>query len=350
MNTQWTMALTGAALVAACGGGIGGGVNGAGAVGLGAPTTMLVTSASRATFYRIDGDRLVVAREASLPGAVADVDWVGAEPVVLIADSTEDGSERMELGAIGELGYRPIAVPVGELWAVEHGEDLEYFDEPRWSLDVDADGAVWLGRCEWGYLADDNPCTEWVYARVEGGPLITRRDRPDEPEVGRAQVTAPASPVFGVAEVEEDDDQDDGEDDEDGDDDDDGDDHDDRPDARELSCRDAAGAIVTWPGEDDSDVRDVESVSWLANEPAIARVWAWREGYDYTLESTVFEGCAPSPRFADAEVIAGPGGAIALRTERHVGVIVGGRLLDTLELPGGEDGPWFSSVTFAPGR
>ena len=287
----------------------------------GAPRPVRFLAAHGATVQLMEatpaGLRLL--RSVQAPAAIAAVEWVGAAPVVMLEAFGEGEAARNgEIGRITERGYEPLAALPAATWAIAPApEGLDRFHTPHWKLIVTADGAIWQGRCEWGYFGDGDACTEFVYARLAPAPVATVRE---EPRSGRPVFRLPPTPPSPTTRVELVDV--------------------DRPSTADeprrapikiLRCT-QGGRTIEYPPKGDREHGMSGEITWLSTEPPMYSVERWEEGEEPYLRSILFEGCAESRTYATAEVEPGPDGVFAIVGEetslrwraRELGRLAGG--------------------------
>jgi hypothetical protein len=242
-------------------------------------------------------------RSVQAPAEIGAVEWVGAEPVVMLEAFGEGEAARHgEIGRITERGYEPFAALPAATWEITPApEGFDHFHTPHWKLIVSADGSIWQGRCEWGYFGDGDACTEFVYARLSPPPVATVRE---EPRSGRPVFRLAPTPPFMTTQVvlvnvdrppTEDEPK--------------------REPITILRCT-QAGKTTEYPPADDREHGLSGEITWLSTEPPMYLVERWDEGEEPYLRSILFEGCAESPTFASAKVEPGPGGVFAIIGEQ----------------------------------
>src|SRR5690242_8088665 len=111
----------------------------------GVPEHELVVAHGREVrFARTTSTGLVVTRTVGLPAHASDLEWIGAEPIVMLMapfDET-DHSHDGEVGRITARGYEPFAVLPAKTWEVPKPANADKVD-PSWRLVVGPAGEVW---------------------------------------------------------------------------------------------------------------------------------------------------------------------------------------------------------------
>jgi hypothetical protein len=182
-------ALLGACIaLSACGGkpgsgaGAGGG-GGAGPANIGAPAPAAPVGSLPVDLAALDTTTLVLLRadeaglteraRVELPDAVEQLVW--RTPDELYATLVGGAVVTVQDGQA-----RAVALPPPEAWDrpnPEPGGELERVAMER--LHADADGGVWLGRCQWGDIYDGGHCAVWSWARLApGAPAMADEPRP----------------------------------------------------------------------------------------------------------------------------------------------------------------------------
>jgi hypothetical protein len=260
----------------------------------------------RVHVVRIAPTGLVITRTALAPHEVVALAWAGGEPVVMLRDGT--------VGHIARSGYVPFPDVPDAMWtAPRPSRTAVHFDAPRFQVIVDAAGAVWRGRCEWGGPDD---CTRWLYARVSGPLAITELEPKTLGEPALPVIEAPAVPAVHVVQT------DDG--------------------RTVLRCEDG-GRRVDWPEDDrgPAPIDDIGDLTWVSRSPPIYRITAHfgRNTIGDHPTDEIFEGCELA--YIGSRVVAGPHELVALIDDYGVTVLRHGRLIGKLPLGG--------NAQFAPG-
>jgi hypothetical protein len=259
-------------------------------------------------------------RSAKVPAPVETLEWVGADPVVLLqrhgldncgmpedayrshaayeaaehnctADPKLDGT----IGRVAPTGFVPYAALPESTWAVmsDHSKDGEPCTTGCWSLAVTGSGDVWQGHCKWMFSADGSDhCLEWYYARIDRpGPAVKEQPErrlppalPSVPASPRVKVTfsrATPPPHFESDEPEP---------------------------RRQLRCE-LAGRTVEYPELNELDAGMQKEVVWLATEPPMFAAWHGHDGLIGSSELIVFERCKPTKY---AKLVTGPNELVAL--------------------------------------
>lgn len=296
--------------------------------------------AARSTvrFVKTAASGLVVTRTVEVPGDIMALAWVGADPVVMLADG--------QVGRIAGGRYASFPAVPSARWAVPNPHvdadpgrgPTERFDTPRWELIVDTAGAVWQARCDWGWdlphgvahhcVEEGGDCDAWVYARISPGPLeIARREpssiafevmtfggyssdddhngvKPSWPVPEVAPSTAIQAAIVSAG-----------------------------TDPRDVLRCTAAGKTIQYPTDDDRDERQpdgdgVSQLTWLSTDPpifAVSRRFGCRDtGW------IAFEGCSQAD-LAD-QIYGGPKDLIAATIgNTQLALYWHGRALGTLD-------------------
>ena len=267
---------------------------------------------------------LVVVRTASAPGAISALAWIGPDPVVMLDSG--------EVGRVTARGYEAFKkVPIAR-WTIPKphvatgpDEPTGKFDTPRWRMIVDAAGAVWQARCDWGWdlgqgvahhcVPEGGRCDAWVFARVWPGPLELARTQPAAafdsaapPSIAAPAIAPPSSIHAELVQV--------------------------GPDARQVLRCTEAGKTTQYPTDDDRDERQsngdgVDELTWLSATPPMLAV-SRRVGCLDT-EWVVFEGCQLSDRYSGAQFVAGPHDLLAILGSDGLSVLWQGHMIGTLD-------------------
>ncbi len=307
------------------------------------PIEFVVSAVPKATsiqstlrFGNVTANGVEVTRTVTLPGHVAQLDWAGSDPVVLLGDgwcvrdckkSPHDG----EVGTVSASGYHPVPSPPAAAWTAlsnsqpgrEAGETK--LSVPWWSLVVSSANEVWLGRCTRGWEGDGHQgCSEeWLYSRLTPGPEVTTFVAPEAaPHFALPVLAAPTAVRVDFIE-----------------------------DPQRKKSDAAAAKDATTPPQathylrctEGNDVRefppeheriyahDVKNLAWLSTEPPLFQVDEWSDGIEWTPRATIYEGCKPSKQFDGASIVGGPGDAIAILAKGHLSIRIRGREVGTLE-------------------
>lgn len=320
-------------LSAACGCG-GAPAKGGKAAGGDGPVRFLAVQGNAVRFYEATPAGIRETRSVTVPSAVALVRWVSADPAVMLAGTsyddttTADEKREGEIGRITAKGYEPFPALPAATWTITPPEGRDHFETAEWSMAVSADGAIWQGRCEWGYFGDGDDCTEFVYARLHPAPVTTVREAPKsgEPAYNLPTIVPPPAVQVSLVDVKPPPSEDVP-----------------APEAIKLLRCTQGGKTTEYPPADEGRRLGMDGdITWLSAEPPIFMVDKYEEGLDITTHTMLFEGCEPSPRFEGAHLEHGPNGVFAIVGGEKTWLRWGGRELATLEK--------VSHLRFAPGR
>ncbi len=79
----------------------------------------------------------------------------------------ESAGHEGEIGRVTAQGWVPYPALPESTWTLDHPPaGTEKLPEPQWSVDVNAKGEVWQGRCDWGHFGEGGDFTNVVYARI----------------------------------------------------------------------------------------------------------------------------------------------------------------------------------------
>ncbi|MEZ4368097.1 MAG: hypothetical protein R2939_17720 [Kofleriaceae bacterium] len=124
---------------------------------------LMVVAEDRLRIVRVEPDGLRPGPVVTMPGRIEDLSWGGSDAVALVWDQ-ERGAETPF--AIVDEEVRPLDVSTVD-WTTTPSQDwYERLDPPDYTVAVGVDGAVWLGRADWGYIEDDDGPRDWMYARL----------------------------------------------------------------------------------------------------------------------------------------------------------------------------------------
>ena len=256
---------------------------------------------TRIRFVRTTPHGLTVTGTVSLPGNVGAMAWVGPGPVVL--------RDTGELGHVSAQGYERFAEVPSAMWRVpqprsdDPSRPNEELDPPMWRMIVDSAGSLWQARCDWARprdgimkhcLPEEDPCAEWVYARVWPGVVTISHTEPTGSFDSKDPTShVPIPPVLPSSAIK-----------------------------IEivggetgwsvLHCTDG-GTTTQYPADEDHDPRSNDGVSeltWLSSTPPMflaTRLMGCR-GDPFSI---IFEGCKQSERYG--QVAGGPKELIVLR-------------------------------------
>jgi hypothetical protein len=306
-RSGWTLAIA-AVAAASCGG-----RNGVPSVPTttGPPEVTFVASDDNTVrFVRVGATTIVVTRTVTVPGLIAELVWVGREPVVMLDDG--------EVGHISASGYEPFPRVPESLWTIaEPDAQSLHLDTPLWQLIGDTAGVAWQARCDWGLgklKNGDVACDAWLYARVPASPTTISRTQPTAAPALAFPDVAPSSRITAeIVSAPAD--------------------APDVPGKPILRCT-AAGTTSDFPPADQRfDVGryafvGVDDLVWLATEPPMFRITVAVASQRIDL---VFDGCDVSTAFGHAHVTAGPHEVVAIFTDQKLSVRRHGREIGTLD-------------------
>jgi hypothetical protein len=279
---------------------------------------------------------LVQVQSAKLPATAVALEWVGPEPVVMLAAtrhrdirplwegwSTDAiGSDPIDgvVGRVTSKGFEVYPRPPDAKWSKLR--ETKHIGKPfsSWSLHVGADASVWVSHCLF-YVSPSQSegfgCEDSREARLDAPAGNDKKA--DGPPYRPAPKVAPATTIKITFRPLPD-----------------------RPEAMQLHCN-SPGGNVAYPAKDDPVDKGMdEELRWYANEPPIYASMNQFSGYVTHGPVIVFEGCAVSKSLQNPELEVGFDGLTALYTDDKLFVIWQGRVV--AEKPGA------SVVRFAPPR
>jgi hypothetical protein len=282
-----------------------------------------------------------------LPAPVDVVVWSGADPVVWMTrrsnwfmggdpDAAPPGPPN-QMGTITASGFHaltPLAWPATPRPTNEQFADMASpadFVE----LIAGADGTTWQGHCSWYGGPDGGGCITMTYARRIPAPVVFATEPPARAPGWAPPAIAPSATT--IVKLERPDSLPDGASPDDG------------SGGQEyygpkfLHCTEPGRARVEYPRRGDDGAGDglQSQPEWISTTPPIYQVdTAFWAGVGPAPEPSyvVFEGCAPSQRYARA--FAGPHGLIIL-AGRELAVLAHGQLVARAAIPG-------DHIAFAP--
>jgi hypothetical protein len=282
---------------------------------------LVVTHGHELRFVRTTPTGLVVTRTVGLPAHASDLEWIGAEPVVMLQaqfDET-DRSHDGEVARITARGYEPFAVLPAKTWAIPQPANGEKVS-PAWRLVVGPAGEVWQGRCEWGGIQDGGWCDQWVYARRAPEPLAIVRDEPKSAPVRHPPAITPSqTTIVKLVDAP-------GE----------------RQTVKVLRCSNGTSTVEYPPATARDGYVGISEPVWVTTDPPMYQVIKTSLGYTTIDEVVMFEGCSESPHYTHASIEAGPSDLVAIYGGDQMSVRWRGRELGTLAD--------VSLVRFAPPR
>ncbi len=127
------------------------------------PVDLVLSNTSGLVFFRADDDGLHEVRRVDLPDGIESKVW--RTPEELYVSTVGDQLLVIRGGAV-----TPVELPPPAQWERPNAQDDDAVPVRMEDLYVDAEGNVWLGRCQWGQIYDGGYCQTWAYARVAPGP------------------------------------------------------------------------------------------------------------------------------------------------------------------------------------
>jgi hypothetical protein len=282
---------------------------------------LVVAHGREVRFARTTPTGLVVTRTVGLPATVGELEWIGAEPVVMLRAQFDevDRSHDGEVARITARGYEPFATLPAKTWEVPKPADGEKV-EPKWRLVVGPAGEVWQGRCEWGGIQDGGWCDQWVYARRAPEPMTIAREQPKPAPVRNPPMISP-SQTTTVKLVDA---------------------PGDSQSVKVLRCSNGASSVDYPPATARDGYIGISEPVWITTDPPMYQVIKTSAGYTAIDEPVMFEGCSESQHYTHASIEAGPGDLVAIYGGDQMSVRWRGRELGTLAD--------VSLVRFAPPR
>jgi hypothetical protein len=275
---------------------------------------LVVVDDTAISFMHTSRHGLVETHTETVPDSVQDMQWLGADPVVLTISDNANAT----VWTITTTGHTAWPAPDPASWQVASHAGLDHFDPPRWELVTTRDRHAWLGRCEWGYDNDGAECTAWAYVQLGSTPNVIVYKVPEQaPSPYSLAITPP--PNVRVELV---------------------DDPAWKPDPTVprtrhiMQCR-QNGRLHEYPPLaerfDGSGFYDVDHLIWLSSDPPMFRIDRSDVCMELCTKPVVFEGCNLSKRFDDTAFVEGPQNVFALRTDSHVSVRWQGRSLGEID-------------------
>jgi hypothetical protein len=263
---------------------------------------LAVAHGSEVRVYHVVAHGLELERTVKLPSTVSALAWVGDEPVVMLEVTPyidEEGDPKYD-GTVGRIGktFEPFPAVDAKMWAAKApSEDPSmYSHEPGrygWRMVVTDSGEVWLGRSEWYFVPDAGGWTNFVYARLEPGPVTASQTEPtgardyDLPKLDApAGVTAelvPGPPKEAEGTIVPD---------------------------NLLQCTIGGTATLLPPEDDRVELFNVDNLRWLVLDPPMFRVEEVRAGMTAVIVPVIYSGCTKTD--LPGPVTAGPQGMYAI--------------------------------------
>lgn len=244
---------------------------------------------------------LVQLQQTKLPAEAVALEWVGHEPVVMLAKQRSGdpmpltnhafsqeafGTDPMDgvVGRITAKGFEPYPRPPDSTWAKLRAGKHEGKPTSRWSMHVAADTSVWLGHCLFEVTPDMSEsfgCDAWAYVRLDAkAPLTT--NPPDSPDrLDRRKIVAASSITVSLVR-----------------------DPDPDKEADRLSCKSSTGNLV-YPPPGEPFALGMGEIHWYANDPPVYSSQNQFPGYVTHGPEIVFQGCAVAKELEDPELEVG---------------------------------------------
>lgn len=301
---------------------------------------MVVASSHAVQFVTTSPSGLEVMAPVKLPSTVRALEWVGADPVVMLAaneyDDTGHDDPKLDgmLARITPGGGVPIAAFPASTWAMEkpvHGTDEVQHFTPQWKLIASATGELWQGRCEWGMPYDGGRCDEWIWAKLGSSPVVTTRKEPVLAPARPFPTIAPSATVkVSLVPYKKPSDEREPEDPQQK-----------PPDTLRLHCV-GPGGMLDYPPENEMDLGMTDGpIRWISTDPPVFEAARPIGGlFAVPDDSVIFESCAVSKTYPSAELVAGPSELLAMYSPERLSIRWRGRELGTLPNP--------TFVRFAP--
>jgi hypothetical protein len=291
----------------------------------GAQIRLAIASERTVSLAVVEHGAIRVTRTVAAPGAIAQLDWVGDDPVVRIGktpmtigpdgpvEAHDDPNVIGQIARITARGYEPFPALPAAAWPRAPEPSIE----PQWELVSPPDGSIWQGRCGHGFYADGRViCETFAWARLAPGPVVMKAAAP-EPARGLElpHVTAPAEPRVELVSIGDD--------------------------KQIVRCTDRGAASEFPPAKErDGDFMGMGELAWLSADPPLFRVAKASAGFDVNLDRTIFERCTPS-RELGTQLQAGRDGLVAVFGGHTLLVLHDGRIV-------GKGALEASLVQFAP--
>jgi hypothetical protein len=253
----------------------------------------------------VDGE-VRVTRTVDAPGMIAQLDWVGADPVVRIGQDQEldhgvpvaSGGRDPNTGEIARItanGYEPFPrLPEATWQSVQPDAGQERLE--AWGLVSGADGSIWQGYCGNGFYADGGLVCGLMYARLAPAPVITTTSPKAAPDPGLPFVEPPSEPKVELVQMPPSSDEDEAQ----------------TNDKKILRCVDH-GKTIEYPADDERsrDFLGMGPVTWLSADPPLFRVAADYLGFAVVERSMTFQRCENAETYG-TDIATGPDELVAL--------------------------------------
>jgi hypothetical protein len=282
-----------------------------------APTVRLaVANRNHVMITEVSATGIAVKYQATLGSSVTAMYWAGADPVVqLLATSwdeetTDDSSLDGTIGRITEQGFVAYpALPPSTWTHLDVPVTDDTFEVSWWNLVVTPTNEVWQGRCKRAKAEAMDACVEWAWARIDV-PGAVSKDKPAEHVVALPVIQPSPRTLVAFVPFQA---------------------KDDKVERMRLHCEHEAERL-DYPSEADLELgmSRQAGIRWISTTPPVFQAVHRRRGFRNYSELVVFEGCAVSRGFQNAELIGGPGEMIAMFNRKKLSVRWRGHELGTL--------------------